>query len=178
MHIYNFSDRLVKVKNEDGLFNFIDKEKNIRYLFPNMWFTLVEDLYNGFARVLRKDGKWNFINDKGNILSPNQWFEHVGTFYDGIAYVYDGRDGWNYINSQGNLLSPNQWFSWVCDFNLNYGIIQDKNAYMNFIDKEGNILSPNLWFDDAMFYKKQPIAIVNDKKYYFDINKKPHIFLL
>lgn len=32
---------------------------------------------NGYAKVLRQDSLWNFMNRNGSILYPNQWFNTI-----------------------------------------------------------------------------------------------------
>ena len=69
---------------------------------------------DGFARVKRVDGLWNFIDKQGNYLS-DEWFMWAYYFHDGFARVKREDKLQNLINKQGKLLS-NEWFYSVEDF--------------------------------------------------------------
>ena len=62
------------------------------------------------TKIRREDGKWNFIDKKGNILSPNMWFKAISRFHDGFASVKREDGKWNIIDTKGNIISPNLWF--------------------------------------------------------------------
>ena len=72
---------------------------------PEEIFERFERFYDGFAGV-RLNGKWNFINTNGQLLS-NQWFDDVYSFDDGFADVkLNGK--WNLIDAKGNLYDENK----------------------------------------------------------------------
>lgn len=58
---------------------------------------------DGFAKVQRKDGKWNFINKEGKILS-DEWFYNVYSFKDGFAKVQRTNGEWCNIDKSGKLI--------------------------------------------------------------------------
>lgn len=61
-----------------------------------MEYRIKGEYVNGFACVQRADYLWNFINERGEILSPNLWFSITGDFIDGFACVQRGNGKWNY----------------------------------------------------------------------------------
>ena len=97
----------------------------------------------GFAKIQRGDGLYNFINKKGNYLS-NEWFNYLGDFHEGFASVQRGDKLYNFIDKQGNYIS-NEWFNYVFYFREGFAVVQRGDKLCNFIDKKGNILS-NEWF--------------------------------
>lgn len=102
---------------------------------------------DGFARVKRGDGLWNFIDKKGKLLSE-KWFNWIGTFKDGFARVQRKEDKqYNLINKQGDILSD-EWFMYVFDFNEGFAVVQRKDGLMNYIDKNCKYLSYE-WFNGA-----------------------------
>ena len=68
-------------------------------------FDRVEYFYEGFAVVLL-DGKWNFINQEGQLLS-DRWYDAAGGFYNGFANVK--LDGKHYkLDTSGRLHNMNE----------------------------------------------------------------------
>ena len=97
----------------------------------------------GFASVQRGDELWNFIDEKGKLLSE-QWFDWIDDFQEGFARVQRGDGQYNFIDKQGKLLSE-QWFDWVDDFQEGFARLQRSDDLMNFIDANGKIISEQ-WF--------------------------------
>ena len=97
----------------------------------------------GFASVRRGDELWNFIDEKGNLLS-DEWFEWIDNFKEGFARLQRGDGQYNFIDKQGKLLSE-QWFDWVDDFNEGFARVQRFDDLMNFIGANGKIISSE-WF--------------------------------
>ena len=57
----------------------------------------------GFARVQRTNGEWNFIDKKGNYLS-DEWFIYVCDFNKGFAIVQKTNGKWTKIDKTGKLI--------------------------------------------------------------------------
>jgi hypothetical protein len=72
---------------------------------PEEIFERFERFYDGFAGV-RLNGKWNFINTNGQLLS-NQWFDDAYNFGNGFAIV-ELNGQWNLIDTKGNLYDENK----------------------------------------------------------------------
>ena len=111
-----------------------------RKLLFDQWFEYLDNFHDGFARV-ELNGKYNFIDTKGNILA-DQWFDYVYDFHDGFAPVE--LNGNNFIDTKGNILAD-QWFDDVGYFHDGFATVELNGKY-NFIDTEGNILADQ-WFD-------------------------------
>ena len=118
---------------------------------------------DGFARVKRSDGLWNFIDKKGNYLS-DEWFNWADNFYDGLARVQRKEDKqYNFIGKQGKFLS-NEWFidAYYLDYGL--GIVQKANGEWYNIDKTGTLIK----FKDMM---EETIKQVEDIDTLKELNK-------
>lgn len=100
-------------------------------------FDYVGSFREGFALVVLR-GKYNFINQKGDILSPNQWFDNAYSFHEGFARVYLHGKGYNFINQKGDILSPNQWFDDADDFSEGFACV-NLNGDSYYIDTEGKL---------------------------------------
>lgn len=61
----------------------------------------VGDFQEGFARVRRKDGLYNHINHRGEVLSKT-WWKDVWGFYEGFARVQREDGTWTNIDTTGN----------------------------------------------------------------------------
>ena len=160
-------DNEIKSKNIGLSKGLIEFYNNINPLFlPYMKYDGVGNFYDGCARV-RLNGKWNFIDTQGKLVSPNQWFDAISDFYDGYVRVeLNGK--WNLIDTQGNLISPSQWFDDVYNFFNRYAKVRLNNKY-NFIDTQGKLLFPNQWFDDVDdFYDGYANVELNGKWYTID----------
>ena len=98
-------------------------------------FDFADNFYKGFARV-KLNGKWNFINTEGKLLSE-QWYDGACSFSGGFAAVkLNGK--YNFIDTEGNLLSE-QWYDSIFDFYEGFAAVKlDSNWYG--IDTEGKIV--------------------------------------
>ena len=126
--------RLNKIGLSEGVISFYAKIDPI-FKF-RLKFDWIGDFNEGFA-VVELNGKWNFINTEGQILS-NQWFDDTYDFNEGFAKVRLN-DKWNFINTKGQLLSK-QWFEWVYSFNEGFAKVY-LNGKWNYINTEGQLLS-------------------------------------
>lgn len=102
-------------KNRDNFeeYNFICPDGK---LLCKQWWDSCERFNEGFARV-RLNGKYNFINHKGEILSPNLWFDGAFSFTNGFSVIFLKEKDYNFIDKKGKILSPNRWFKSAWSFN-------------------------------------------------------------
>ena len=100
---------------------------------------------DGFAKVQRDDGLYNFIDKNGNYLF-NEWFYWLDTFHQGFAIVLRKDMLYTFIDKNGNNLSK-QWFNEVYPFYEGFAIVKREDMLYNFIDKNGNYLSKE-WFKE------------------------------
>ena len=124
---------------------------------------------DGFARVKRKDRKYNYIDKQGKLLSE-QWFDWAEDFKEGFAVVKNEDYVYNFIDKQGKFLSK-QWFEKAFEFNEGFAVVEKPIGLRNFIDANGKILLDK-WFNDVnSFHDGLAKVQRSDKKYNF-INKK------
>ena len=123
----------------------------------------------GFAAVRREDDKYNFIDEKGNLLS-DEWFEWIDNFNEGFARVQRSGGQYNFIDKQGKLLSE-QWFAWVDDFENGFARVQRSDDLMNFIDANGKILS-NEWLAWVGDFDNGFAKVKRTNGEYFKIDKQ------
>ena len=117
----------------DNKYNFIDANGNEQLFYR------LENFKDGFARVQRDDGKWNFINQDGKLLS-NEWFGYVDYFKNRLARVQRKEDKkCNYINKNGKIISD-EWFNRVFDFKDGLAVVERTNGEFCKIDKNGKIV--------------------------------------
>ena len=131
---------------------------------PEEVFDWIDDFNNDFATVIL-NGKWNFIDKEGKILS-DQWFDYVGGFINGFAAVkLNGK--YNFISIEGKLLFPNQWYDRIFSFHDGFAPVK-LNGKWNFINTEGKILSQQ-WFEDTgIFHNGYAKVWLNGKWIYID----------
>ena len=104
---------------------------------PNDIFDDIDTFDNGFAMVTL-NGKYNFINQNGQLVSPNQWFDDCWNFSEGFAKVkLNGK--YNFINTHGELLwKGNQWFKWCYSFYEDFAWVE-LNGRDFIIDTKGQL---------------------------------------
>lgn len=92
----------------------------------------------GFARIQRGDGLYNFINTKGKILS-DEWFGWCDKFYEGFVRVQRNEDNlWNLIDEKGKLLSD-EWFGWCDNFSKGSAVVRRSIGDYYKIDETGKL---------------------------------------
>lgn len=125
-------------------------------VFDEIW-----EFSEGFAKVLL-DGKCNFINTEGKLLSE-WWFDGACGFSERLATVEcDGK--YNFINTEGKLLSE-RWFDYVISFCGGFAWVNLGGKY-NFINKEGKLLSEK-WYDDVWNFSRGLARVGLDGKWNF-----------
>lgn len=166
----NYVNRFAKVQNNDGKYNFIDKNKK---LISKMWFNSAEDFDDGFAHVnsmINGDYLSNYLNSNGKLVSKI-WYELAyGLNSDKCFIIYDNGK-FNIMNSSGRTLSD-IWFDNVYQNNDNTFDIR-MGKLMNFMDSNGNKLSRE-WFEFAYKINDDLYKITKEGKYNL-LSKKNNI---
>ena len=116
----------------DGKCNYIDANGN------EQLFDRLDNFKDGFARVQRANGEWNFIGEDCKLLS-NEWFGYVDYFKNGIARVQRSDKQCNYINKNGKIISD-EWFNRVFDFKDGLAVVERTNGEFCKINKTGKIV--------------------------------------
>lgn len=60
---------LRRIQNNEGLWNFLDKNNR---LVLDKWYLQLGVVIDGFACVQREDTYWNYVDANGKILSPRR----------------------------------------------------------------------------------------------------------
>lgn len=84
------------------------------------------------------DGKYGFINAKGEVAIPFQFEKPCGVFSDGMASYTDSTDMVGFINKLGEIVIPAQ-YSYVEKYSDGLAYVTNDEA-MGFIDKTGNMV--------------------------------------
>lgn len=123
----SFHDGLA-LAQRNGLWGYIDTEGNevIPCIYKGSEFgNYGFDFSEGMAVIIGKDGKYGYINKKGEIVVKPQ-FQQVGNFSEGVASVFlDGK--LNFIGKDGKYIQAlSNKFIW--DFNVNRNLPEFKNG--------------------------------------------------
>jgi len=145
-----YSEGLAKVKNEEGKYGFIDKERK----------EVIEPMYDeakkfseGFAAV-RKDNQWTFINKEGKEITNFQ-FKKCGDFREGLASVAKN-EKLGYIDTTGKLKIPYQ-YEWAGEFRGSLARVL-KGKKWGFINQKNEVIIP-LTFDAARDFEEGFAAV-------------------
>lgn len=120
-------------------------------------------LTNGYRRVKRKDGKWNLIDESGNIISK-EWFKSVSSMSDnGFALVLTD-EGYNYINGIGIKVSS-KYYKNAGTFENGFAPIMNDEYKWNYINSSFRILCKE-WYPlvKMTWNKDTDMGVVYDGK--------------
>ena len=129
----DFYDELAKVRNEYGLYGFINKEGKIAIDFK---YTQAGDFHEKMARV-EINGLWGYINDKGEEVIPCT-YKSATDFSDSMAIVTNDK-GKAIIDFNGNIIKDGINYN-INSFNDGYARCEENSGFF-FIDKTGNKVS-------------------------------------
>jgi len=117
--------------------------------------TAFQSLGQSPLALVKKDGKYGFLNTDGKLVVPIQ-FEDAYSFHDALAPVkLDGK--WGYINLTGKTVIPHQ-FEEAVWFWEGLGAVK-KGDFWGFIDKTGKTVIP-FEYDYAFAYSEGLAAVV------------------
>ncbi len=126
----------------------------------------------GLALVIGNNGKFGFINSKGELVIPCKW-PSAYNFHDGLAFVSDEKQNefvppkGSLINLHGEYVIPSKWtFGFKFDHWFNPSIssqeiaftegliaVKGKNNRWGFIDKKGKLQIPLRWMEARSFHE-------------------------
>ena len=98
----------------------------------------------GMAAVMR-DGKWGYINTKGEEVIPCQFtnpseYYFASPFYEGLALIQENGK-WGFIDTKGNVVIPiNIEAEAIGRFSEGLAFVYKSDEDFSVIDKEGNTL--------------------------------------
>jgi hypothetical protein len=156
-----------------GQIRFIDRKGR------TIWNSSGEPLSEGFAVayvgsqwgmlsiILEQEGKWGFINAKGEMVIPAR-YDGLGSFSEGLAAFRDPNNNtkWGYINSAGEVvIEPRYSSAHVFSEGLAaVGIFGDGVTKYGFINKRGNVVIP-LKYDSARSFSEGLAAVEKNDKW-------------
>ena len=133
-------DGILTVSLNEKKWNLFDASKNM--ILCSEWYDFVGYFYDGFVRVQRDDGKYNFIKPDGKVLC-SEWYDYVGYFHGGFAFVRRGDGKCNFIKQDGKLLCS-EWYDYVSGFKNGFAFVIG-DGKCNLIKPDGSILCDELY---------------------------------
>lgn len=104
-------------------------------------YIVIKNFHEGFAAVANKDGKWGYINSKGEEVIPCK-YESAFEFSEGLACVYVSKDNQSveFIDERGNVVIKGYFgYGYYAPLGFVNGkcFVFDKDENELWIDKEG-----------------------------------------
>ena len=158
------------VSLNENKWNFFDASKNM--ILCSEWYGCVGYFHDGFAIVIRGDGKYNFIKSDGSVLC-DEWYDLVYDFENGFAFVRRGDGKWNFIKSDGSILSS-EWYKSTDYFYNGFARVQRDDWKWNFIKPDGSILCSE-WYKTVSYFKKGVAKVQRYDGQFFYIDTKGEI---
>ena len=156
-------DGILIVSLNEKKWNLFDVSKNM--ILCSEWYGYVGNFYDGFARVQRGDGKYNFIKPDGKVLC-SEWYGYVLCFYDGFVRVQRDDGKYNFIKSDGKVLCS-EWYDYVGYFHGGFVRVQRDDWKWNFIKSDGSILCDE-WYKHVDDFEDESAKVERDDgKYNF-----------
>lgn len=154
---HDFSEGLAAVKNDEGLWGFIDKTG--KYVIDPIFSNEPSSFYSGYAKVEDKSRQYHFIDKTGRIVwTPNYTIFHSGGF---------SKNG--YLVAKGVILNTS--FKEVV---RNSGIIYASRYYDEYFIGNGSVYDYNgnllLEYDSERgFFRNGFGSYDNGEQYYFNL---------
>lgn len=122
------------------------------------------------------DGKYGFIDTKGEVAVPFQFEKPCGVFSDGMATFTDSTDMSGYMNKSGKIVIPAQYsYAEKYSDGLAY-VANDEN--MGFIDKTGKmVIDTKGKFSSGGGFIKGFCVVVDDSDLMGIVNKKGEVIV-
>ena len=141
-------DGILIVSLNEKKWNLFDVSKNM--ILCSEWYKDVCYFKNGFARVRRGDGKWNFIKPDGSVLC-DEWYDLAYEFESGFARIRRDDGKYNFIKPDGSVLCP-EWYNYTGNFIDGFAFVRRDDGKYNFIKPDGGVLCDE-WYDYVSYFK-------------------------
>ena len=141
-------DGILIVRLNEKKWNIFDVSKNM--ILCSEWYKDVCYFKNGFARVRRGDGKWNFIKPDGSVLC-DEWYDLAYEFESGFARIRRDDGKYNFIKPDGSVLCP-EWYNYTGNFIDGFAFVRRDDGKYNFIKPDGSVLCDE-WYDYVSYFK-------------------------
>jgi len=120
------------------------------------------------------DGKYGFINAKGEVAVPFEFDKPCGVFSDGMATYTDSTDNIGFIDRQGKIVIPAQYL-YAEKFSDGLAYVTNEEV-TGFIDKSGKLLiDTKSKFSSGGGFTKGFCVVIGDDDLMGIINKKGEI---
>ena len=139
------------------------KNENNEYLINILKEHRYIEFVNGFSRI-QKDGKWGFINKKGNHIIPCL-YNSVNNFWEGFAAV-QLNNKWGAINDIGELIIPCLYDD-LFFFSEGLAIVK-LNGKVGYINTKGELQIPLIYDDATSFSEGYACVEINGKLGYIN----------
>lgn len=144
--IYFKTKKIILVKKTNGNWNLL--KTSGAYVSKEDFLEIV-DFINGYWLVRRKNGLWNYVDSKGNLLCEAEDFLFANLFYEKLALVQRKNKKWNYVSRKGEFLLP---FDCVEAGEFNEGISKIKpNEKWVIINSYGKPIARDHFLNAGMF---------------------------
>lgn len=165
---YTIAEQYYKVANEMGH----PKASNALMI---LHFFNQKSLLQDMLHSIELDGKYGFVNYKGDIVIPCKW-DWVEEFAEGSACVsYENEeDGYiektGYIDKTGRLIMPYKLGAGL-PFSEGLAAVQNQNGKYGFINEKGQLVIPYKWQDANSFSEGlAPVTDANNLLGFIDTN--------
>ena len=125
-------------------------------------------------RIVNKQGKFNLIDDNGEIVYKSNWLDFLGKYHKGYALIKSSK-GWNWIDKKGNLLFEDEWFQYTEPIiGCNICIVKPFNQKWEFRKINGELLIP-MTFDYYDSWNEGLAAVYDKQKGWNFINYRGNL---
>ncbi len=164
--IYNFSDGLAKVQNNNGKWGYINAE--FREVIPCVY-DEVKYFSEGVARVKRNE-KWGYINKDGKEIVPCIYDDDdLGDYSEGLIGLKQGTK-WGFINEKGQNIAL---FIYDDADKFSEGMAKvENNEKYGYINAEGQEIIPCIYDNAYNFSEGMAMIKKGDKWGYINTEGK------
>ena len=142
----------------------------------------------GLALVIGNNGKFGFINSKGELVKyviPSKWtfgfkFDHWFNpsissqeiaFTEGLIAVKGKNNRWGFIDKKGKLQIPLRWME-ARSFHEGYAVVKGLNGRYGFIDYRGNLICRLRWASASDFHEGKACVYDDNLEKYGFLNSR------
>ena len=120
--------------------NFIGRDGD---LLNNDLYDEVREFHDGWARV-EKDGKYNYINEKGELYSSNKWYREASDFYNGVASAIERGSAYYTYIGKGITGFDDKKMLKAGPFEGDYAVVKTEQGY-NVVNRNGDYILPEFY---------------------------------
>ena len=160
---------IIAVNTPNGVGYFVDSEGKI--LFKKQ-FEEVDKFSEGLAPV-KQNGKWGFINTKGEVVVPFIYDKFGLLFSEGLARVKQNGK-WGFINTKGEMVTRCIYDDAAWEFTEGLARVK-QNGKWGFINTKGEVIAPCIYNDAWDF--SEGLTLVKQNGKWSIINKNGKVIV-